>query len=109
MFKNYQFMSTLIFLIFIETIAMGLVEYSIKNNNYYYIISIILYSFIPLLFYVIIKNSIYNSSNINAIWNSSTTILLFAFGIIYFKNDINLYGIIGIIFALLSIYFINYN
>ena len=105
--ENARWIIFLILIIISETTAMTLIEKSYKNKDNYYIISILLYGFIAFLFYKLIESTNKNGCTINALWNSCTTISLFLISLLYFKNDITKYNLMGISFAILSIYFIN--
>ena len=102
---NNKFWPILFVLIIIETIAMTLIENSVKLKTYHYIIAIFLYGLVSYLFYNLLTNTTKSGSTVNAIWNCSTTIALAIVSIFYFKKTLNLNEKIGIFFAVLSILF----
>lgn len=103
---DYYFWGLLIPLIIIESSAMYIMERSVKNNDNYYIFSILMYGFVAFLFYNILKKSKKNGSDTNAIWNCSTTFILTIIGIFAFKHKISKFKLFGLIAAILSIIFI---
>jgi len=91
----------LITVIILEAIAMSILEYSANNGNNYYIIGILMYSLIAYLFYQVLI--IEHLAISNALWNVSAIILVTFIGVFYFKEKIDIYGKIGILFAILSV------
>lgn len=102
---NYLYLLVIV-LIILESIAMSTIEYSANNRNNYFIIGILLYIIIGLILYKIL---VYRDLAVtNALWNVSTIILVSLISIFYFKERIDIYGKIGILFAILSIIFIEH-
>lgn len=102
---NYLYLLVIV-LIIIESLAMSTIEYSANNKNNYFILGILLYIIIGVILYKIL---IYRDLAVtNALWNVSTIILVSLISIFYFKEKIDIYGKIGILFAILSIIFIEH-
>lgn len=102
---NYLYLLVIV-LIILESIAMSTIEYSANNRNNYYILGLVLYVIIGLILYKIL---VYRDLAVtNALWNVSTIILVSLISIFYFKEKIDIYGKIGILFAILSIIFIEH-
>ena len=95
-----------ILLIILESFAMSTIEYSANNRNNYFIVGIFLYILIALILYKILIFS--DLAITNALWNVSTIILVSFISVFYFKERIDIYGKIGILFAILSILFIEH-
>ena len=104
---NYIYLYLLIvILIILEVFAMTTIEYSANNRNNYYLFGLVLYVIIGIILYKIL---IYRDLAVtNALWNVSTIILVSLISIFYFKERIDIYGKIGILFAILSIIFIEH-
>ena len=102
---NYLYLLVLV-LIILESLAMSTIEYSANNRNSYFIIGILLYIIIGLILYKILIHR--DLAVTNALWNVSTIILVSLISIFYFKERIDIYGKIGILFAILSIIFIEH-
>lgn len=94
----------IIILIILEAFAMSTIEYSANNRNKYYVIGILLYMFVGFLLYKILINS--DLAKTNAIWNVVSIILVTIISVIYFNEPLTIYTQIGIIFAILSIVFL---
>ena len=104
---NYIYLYLLIvILIILEVFAMTTIEYSANNKNYYYVIGILLYMLIGFLLYKILINS--NLAKTNAIWNVISIILVTLISVIYFKEELTIYTKFGIIFAVISIIFLEF-
>ena len=88
----------------LETIAMGIIEDSANKRNKYFLIGIVIYTFIAYILYEILKFS--NVALINALWNATTVILVTLLGIFYFNEKFTIYQYIGLGFAVLAIIFI---
>ncbi len=102
---NYLYFLVII-LIILESFAMSTIEYSANNRDYYFVFGIFLYIIIGLILYKIL---IYRDLAVtNALWNVSTIILVTFISVFYFKEKIDIYGKIGILFAILSILFIEH-
>lgn len=102
---NYLYLLVLI-LIILEAFAMSTIEYSANNHNYYYILGIFLYMLVGFLLYKIL---IYRDLAItNALWNVSSIVLVTFIGVFYFGEKLDNYGKLGILFAILSIVFMEY-
>ena len=102
---NYLYLLVIV-LIILESIAMSTIEYSANNRNNYYLFGLVLYVIIGIILYKIL---IYRDLAVtNALWNVSTIILVSLISIFYFKERIDIYGKIGILFAILSIIFIEH-
>lgn len=102
---KYLYLLVLI-LIILEAIAMSTIEYSANNRNYYFIFGIFLYIIIGLILYKIL---VYRDLAVtNALWNVSTIILVTFIGVFYFGEKLDNYGKLGILFAILSIVFMEY-
>ena len=97
----------LITVIILEALAMSILEYSANNGNNYYIIGVLMYSLIAYLFYHVLI--IEHLAISNALWNVSAIILVTFIGIFYFKEKIDIYGKIGILFAILSVCLMEFN
>lgn len=102
---NYLYLLVIVLIIF-ESLAMSTIEYSANNRNNYYILGIILYIVIGVILYKILIHR--DLAVTNALWNVSTIILVSLISIFYFKEKIDIYGKIGILFAILSIIFIEH-
>jgi multidrug transporter EmrE-like cation transporter len=94
----------ILFIAVLETIAMSIIEDSANKNNKYYIFGIILYTIIAYLLYNILK--IGDIAITNALWNTTTVILVSLVGILYFEEKFTTYQYIGLGFAILAIIFI---
>ena len=102
---NYLYLLVIV-LIILESFAMSTIEYSANNRNNYFVVGIFLYILIALILYKIL---IYRDLAVtNALWNVSTIILVTFISVFYFKERIDIYGKIGILFAILAILFIEH-
>ena len=102
---NYLYLLVII-LIILESFAMSTIEYSANNRDYYFVFGIFLYIIIGLILYKIL---IYRDLAVtNALWNVSTIILVTFISVFYFKEKLDNYGKLGILFAILSILFIEH-
>lgn len=98
----------LLLLCFTETLSATSMKYATKkNNNYYFFISILGYVLVGIILYHSLKLG--KLSITYAIWNSVTIILTSLIAILFFKEKLNKYNIIGIILAILSVILINYS
>ena len=102
MFANVWLLILLIAVL--ETIALGIIEDSANKRNKYFYISILIYSFIIIFLYQILKTG--DVAITNALWNATTVILVSLMGIFYFKEKFTIYQFIGLGFAILAIIFI---
>jgi len=96
----------LVIVIILETATMTLLEYSANNHNNYYILGIILYAITAYIFYRVLIIGKLGISN--ALWNVSTIILITLVSIFYFKEELDIYGKFGIMFAILSVILMEY-
>jgi multidrug transporter EmrE-like cation transporter len=105
-FKTVIFLVTVI--AFIECYAQyNLRKGKLTNNDNCIIISAILYGFVCFLLF---KTYHYDGmGHINLIWSCISILLAYIVGVFIFKEHINKYGIIAIMFALLAIYFSHLN
>ena len=101
--NNYIFiiLSALI-LTLIETFGQyNLKEYTLKNNIYFYLFGLLLYIISATIFMNLLSHE--KIGVINLIWNIISTLFVFTMGYIIFKESINKYEMVGIIFAVISI------
>ena len=99
------FWPILFVLIIVETIAMALIENSVKLHTQHYIFGIFMYAVVSYLFYNLLVNSDKSGASANAIWNCSTTIALSLLSVFYFRETLDLNKKVGIFLAVLSILF----
>lgn len=98
----------LLLLCFTETLSATSMKYFVKhNNNKYFAMSILGYVLVGIILYYSLKLG--KLSITYAIWNSVTIILTSLIAILFFKEKLNKYNIIGIILAILSVILINYS
>ena len=103
---NYLYL-LIIVLIILEAFAMSTIEHSANNQNHYFILGIFLYMLVGFLLYKIL---IYrNLATTNALWNVTSIVLVSFIGVFYFGEPLDNYSKIGIVFAILSIIFMEFN
>ena len=102
--NNYWFL--LIMIIILETGSMGIMKYSLMDNNNLYIIGIIGYLLVGIVFYLILKRNI-KLPVANTMWNVGTIVLISIYSKVFLKNKIEAYEYIGISLAILSIFVFN--
>ena len=102
---NYLYLLVLI-LIVIEAFAMSTIEYSANNHNYYFILGIFLYMLVGFLLYKILIHR--DLAITNALWNVVSIVMVTFIGVFYFGEKLDNYGKIGILFAILSIVFMEF-
>ena len=96
----------LILLVVVEAGAMSSIEYGANNHNNIYILGILLYLLVGYILYLIL---IHNDLAItNAKWNILSIILVTSIGIIGFKENLSIYEKFGLVFAILSIFLMEY-
>ena len=102
---NYLYL-LIVILIILEAFAMSTIEHSANNNNNYYILGILSYMLVGFLLYKIL---IYrNLATTNALWNVVSIVLVTFIGVYYFGEPLNIYSKIGIVLAILSIIFMEF-
>ena len=96
----------IILLVIIEAIAMSIIEYSANKKNNFYIIGLLLYILVGYVLYNILIHK--QLATTNSLWNVLSIILVTCIGVFYFKEELSNYGKIGILFAILSVIFIEF-
>lgn len=91
----------IILLIILESIAIGLLKYSSKKNNSYYIISGICYLLIVYILYNLFKVEKVVTSF--ALWNIGAILFSYIISTFIFKEKVDYYEIIGILLLIISI------
>jgi multidrug transporter EmrE-like cation transporter len=96
-------------IILTESIALYSVKkYSIDNKKIYLLLSMCMYSLIPILLYYIIspKYCKENISTVNIIWNILSTLYGLMIGVYIFSEHISSLQILGIILSTIGLIFI---
>ena len=97
----------LIILVLVEAAAMSTIEYGANNGSNIYIFGILLYLLVGYILYlVLVQNDL---AITNAKWNVLSIILVTSIGILYFKETLSLAEKLGLGFAILSIFLMEYD
>lgn len=90
----------------IESLSQLILKLHSQTNNIYYLyIGVIGYAIAGLFFAKLLQH--YNLGSSNILWHTLHFIILFAISVLYFKEKYSRNDIIGLIFGLLSLYFIS--
>lgn len=89
----------------VEQIGQYLLKKSKTNFDYFYINGIIFYIIVAMLFHYIYNN--YNANKVIVIWSCVSILLAVILGSLYENEEITIYKIIAVIFAILAIYFVS--
>lgn len=89
----------------VEQIGQYLLKKSKTNFDYFYINGIIFYIIVAMLFHYIYNN--YNANKVIVIWSCVSILLAVILGSLYENEEITIYKIIAVFFAILAIYFVS--
>ena len=104
---KYKIVLMLIILVLVEAAAMSTIEYGANNKSNIYIVGILLYLLVGYILYRILITS--DLAITNAKWNILSIIIVTTIGIMYFKEKLSLTEKIGLGFAILSIFLMEYD
>ena len=106
--KNEKYWGLLFLLIIIEVISISLIKYSIVyNEKYMKYIGIIGFATVGALLYYLF--SLGDIVITRAIWDVLSIILLTLIAVTFFNEKLDRYHFIGFIFAIIALFFVNYN
>jgi small multidrug resistance pump len=97
----------LLIVVILEAISLSLLAAGVKYSNSVYIFGIIGYCIAGYIFYLILKTK-KPLSKANALWNVGSIVLITLLSVIIFKEKIDIYQAIGLLFAFMSVVFIEY-
>ena len=104
--KTKHVLCMILLLVIIEALAMSVIEYSANKKNKIYIIGLLLYVLSGYILYNILIHK--QLATTNSLWNVLSIILVTCIGVFYFKEELSIYGKIGICFAILAVIFIEF-
>lgn len=91
----------IVLLIILESTAIGLLKYSSKNNNKFYILSGICYLLIVYILYNLFK--VEKVATSFALWNIGAILFSYVISTFIFKEKVNIYEISGIMLLIVAI------
>ena len=99
-------MVVIVFLVIIETFAISLLKmYNETNNVKLLLFACLLYPLLGFIFAKVIKEK--GVAIGNAMWQITTIILVSLWGNVYFKESIDIYERIGLLFGVVSVFLFN--
>lgn len=104
---KYMYWILIFSLIVVDVISTGIIKQSVSEINHNYLYGMIGFFISGYILYLLLDMG--NLAIINATWDILSIILISIIGIIYFKESYNTYHIIGLIFAFISLFFINHD
>jgi small multidrug resistance pump len=104
---KYSYWLLILLLIIIDVISTGLIKQSAVNVDHYYLYGMVGFFISGYVLYILLGMG--KLATINAVWDIVSIILISIIGIIYFKESYDKYHMIGLILAIVSLFFINYS
>lgn len=103
---KYAYWILLLILILVDVISTGLIKSSVDSMNNYYIYGMVGFFISGYILYLLLDlGELFIT---NSVWDILSIILISVIGIVYFRETYNIYHIIGLLFAFISLFFINY-
>lgn len=108
MIKNLNYWILLFSLIIVEVLSISLIKYStIYNKKYIKYIGFIGFTIVGILLYNIFMLG--NLVMTRAVWDVLSIILLSIIAVTFFNEKLDIFHLIGLIFAIIALIFVNYH